>query len=56
MLRPKKEGAFFMEKKFDAYEMATDRIISLLESGLIPWARPWGAVTACAWSRSTGKP
>ncbi len=43
-----------MAEKFDAYTMATDKIVSLLESGIIPWARPWSSVASCAWSRSTG--
>ena len=32
-----------MEKKFDCYQMVTDKIIALLEKGVIPWARPWTA-------------
>lgn len=40
--------------KFDAYQMVTDRIIQLLESGILPWARPWSSITAHAWSRSKG--
>lgn len=42
--------------KFDAYQMATDKIISLLESGLKPWAKPWTKVMSCAWSGNNGKP
>lgn len=42
--------------KFDAYQMVTDRICDLLESGVCPWARPWGTVADCAFSRATGKP
>lgn len=42
--------------KFDAYQMATDRITALLEQGLTPWAQPWINVLNCAWSGSTGKP
>ncbi len=25
-----------------AYEVITDRILKLLESGTVPWHRPWG--------------
>lgn len=42
--------------KFDAYQMVTDRICDLLESGVCPWVRPWGTVADCAFSRATGKP
>lgn len=42
-------------EKFDAYQMVTDRITALLEQGLIPWARPWSSVAACAWSHNDGR-
>ncbi len=42
--------------KFDAYQMATDRITALLEQGVKPWAQPWVCSLNCAWSGSTGKP
>lgn len=42
--------------KFDAYQMVTDRICELLESGVCPWVQPWGSVADCAFSRATGKP
>ena len=44
-------------QKFDAYQMVTDRIISLMESGVIPWARPWSGVRSAsgAWSRRDGR-
>ncbi len=45
-----------MEKKFDAYQMVTDKIIALMESGIIPWVRPWTGVQTSAWSRTTGEP
>lgn len=45
-----------MEKKFDCYQMVTDKIIALLEKGVIPWARPWTGVQTSAWSRSSGEP
>lgn len=31
--------------KFDVYEMVTDRIIAQLESGIIPWKKPWTGVS-----------
>ena len=43
--------------KRDVYQEVTDRIISQLEQGIIPWHKPWiVSGTACAISRSTGKP
>lgn len=41
-------------KQNDIYEMVTARILEQLESGSIPWHKPW---TGCngAWSRSTGR-
>jgi antirestriction protein ArdC len=30
-----------MDKKFDIYEVVTQRIIDLLEKGEIPWQQPW---------------
>ena len=43
--------------KFDAYQMVTDRIIALMESGVIPWARPRTGTNAAsgAWSRRDGR-
>ncbi len=40
---------------FDLYQMITDRIIAQLESGTIPWHKPWKGSSG-AISRSTGKP
>lgn len=41
----------------DVYKEVTDRIISQLEQGVIPWHKPWViSGKACAISRSTGKP
>ena len=41
----------------DVYKEVTDRIISQLEQGIIPWHKPWiVSGKACAISRSTGKP
>ncbi len=39
----------------DLYQLITDRIIAALESGTIPWHKPW-ACTSGAISRATGKP
>lgn len=33
--------AFQKNEKFDAYQVITDRIIKKLESGIIPWHKPW---------------
>ena len=38
------------------YQLVTDRIIALLESGVIPWKRPWTGVRGGAYSRATGRP
>lgn len=38
------------------YQMVTDRIIAQMESGVIPWLKPWNSTGAGAVSRSTGKP
>lgn len=43
------------EKKFDAYEMVTDRICAMLEQGLKPWAMPWTCAAGWAWSGVSGK-
>lgn len=40
--------------KFDMYATVTERIIALLESGIIPWEKPWIGESG-AWSRATGK-
>lgn len=42
--------------KYDAYQMATDRICALLEQGIKPWAKPWTTVMSCGWSGQTGRP
>lgn len=41
--------------KFDAYQMATDRICAMLEQGLKPWAQPWTSAVSCAWSGNDGR-
>lgn len=40
----------------DLYSEITDRIISELESGVIPWEKPWAGVSSGAISHATGKP
>ncbi len=40
----------------DLYAEITDRIISEMEKGIIPWNRPWTGTRSGAWSRSTGRP
>ena len=46
--------------KFDIYEAISDRILSELEKGNIPWEKPWvcvgGSSSAYAVSYTTGKP
>lgn len=44
-----------MSEKFNVYNMVSERIIALLDKGVIPWVRPWSG-SALAVSRSTGKP
>ena len=39
----------------DIYAEITNRIISEMESGIIPWAKPWVASGGCV-SYATGKP
>lgn len=40
----------------NVYQIVTDRIISELENGRIPWEKPWTGVRTGAYSRSTGRP
>lgn len=40
----------------DIFAVVTDRIIAELESGIIPWNRPWTGVSEGAIRRSNGKP
>lgn len=39
---------------FDLYQAITDRIISEMENGVIPWQKPWVAAGCCV-SHTTGK-
>lgn len=38
------------------YEMVTDRIISQLEQGVIPWEKPWTGIKSGAFNRVSKKP
>ena len=40
----------------DVYGMVTDRIIGMLEQGIIPWHRPWTGAGRWAIKRTTGEP
>lgn len=40
----------------NVYQMVTDRIISELEKGIIPWEKPWTGKFDGAWNRVSGKP
>lgn len=42
--------------KFNIYEEITNRIIEQLESGIIPWHRPWTGITSGAYNRISKKP
>lgn len=42
--------------KFDIYAEITDKIIVELESGLIPWKKPWAGINTGAISHATGRP
>lgn len=41
--------------KVDPYQLITDQIIDLLDSGVAPWHKPWNAETGMPLSMSTGK-
>ena len=41
--------------KVDAYQVITDQIIELLDSGVAPWHKPWNAETGMPLSMSTGR-
>lgn len=42
--------------KFDIYSEITDKIIAMLEQGVIPWEKPWSGISSGAISHATGKP
>jgi antirestriction protein ArdC len=29
--------------KMDAYQLVTDKIVGVLETGVVPWRRPWSS-------------
>lgn len=41
-------------KKVDVYKMVSDKFITMLDNGVIPWARPWAGANHFSVSRSTG--
>lgn len=41
--------------KFDVYNAVTERIITQLEKGIVPWEKPWTGVSSGAVSGTTGK-
>ena len=42
--------------RVDAYEKITEQITSMLETGTVPWRKPWNAAGSAPTSLSTGKP
>ncbi|MFQ5779250.1 MAG: ArdC-like ssDNA-binding domain-containing protein, partial [Nitrospiria bacterium] len=38
------------------YEMMTERIISQLERGTVPWQKPWNSTTGIPRNLQSGKP
>lgn len=38
------------------YELVTERIISELEKGIIPWEKPWTGIASGAFNRISKKP
>lgn len=42
--------------KANVYQMVTDRIISELEKGVIPWEKPWTGIRSGAFNRVSKKP
>lgn len=43
------------EAKTNVYEMVTERIISQLENGVIPWEKPWTGIRSGAYNRISKK-
>lgn len=43
------------ESKTNVYEMVTERIISQLENGVIPWEKPWTGIRSGAYNRISKK-
>lgn len=44
------------KQRRDVAEDVTDRILAALESGTVPWARPWSAAGIAPTSAATGRP
>ena len=44
-----------MAEKFNVYDMVTDRILAMMDNGIIPWQRPWTGSSLCV-KRNDGKP
>jgi antirestriction protein ArdC len=42
-------------RKSDAYQVITDRILTLLEAGTVPWHKPWNAETGMPRNLASGK-
>lgn len=42
-------------EKFNIYSMVTDRILAVLDKGVVPWRRPWVGNSLCV-KRRTGEP
>lgn len=42
--------------KTNVYQMVTDRIITELEKGRIPWKNPWTGIRKGAYNRISRKP
>ena len=40
----------------NVYQVVTERIIEQLESGIIPWHKPWTGTRSRAYNRVTRKP
>lgn len=40
----------------DVYQMVTDRIIAMLEQGIIPWEKPWAGMAGGARNYVTQRP
>jgi len=45
-----------MSKQFDIYEAITDRMVSMMEGGIIPWKMPWLQVSDGAVKHRNGHP
>ena len=43
-------------RKTDAYQVITDRILSLLEVGTVPWHKPWHGEAGMPKNLASGKP